>query len=399
MPRGFHKKQKSFISKELTIKNLGLQPKEFERLVVLCGVHPYVPRDRNKVDKGFDFYYRVSDVDGLQHSEVYRVILKQREYNEKVERARGTGVEYRIPYMKRHEVCYVDLVRKRYRSLGASLDDLGNTLNDLYLARMLGFKDLEVLDGLEQLIAENSLLDLSFMSTGGIFNQAHFGKIKVTWFVPYPGAGLGGMVEEKKDVSPDLRWEALSFLDFVSSDEEAESEPEEMVPLVNDPNKLDVSILSYSVPLLMVHCKLVLHKLGKLYAGHVSGRTMIFSGLKFLVKRERIENHLRIIIRSCGGEVTGSVQEADVYVSEEVEELAEEIVYVQPQYLFDCLNAGKKLDTGPYLVGRELPEHRSPFPSISNIVTREHLMTMSRRKREMVDSIINQFEDVQEADY
>ena len=47
---------------------------------------------------------------------------------------------------------------------------------------------------------------------------------------------------------------------------------------------------------------------------------------------------------NCGGELVSNPYVADVYVSEAVDELVKEAIYVQPQYLFDCLNERGKID-------------------------------------------------------
>ena len=76
MGSAYIKAKKRFSSKELVMKKLELYPKEFDKLVVLCGVHPYIPKDNRKVDEGDGFYYRISDANKLVHSDIYRTILK-----------------------------------------------------------------------------------------------------------------------------------------------------------------------------------------------------------------------------------------------------------------------------------------------------------------------------------
>ena len=50
------KMDSAYIKAKKKLEKLKRQPKEFDKLVVLCGVHPYVPKDNRKVDKGDGFY-------------------------------------------------------------------------------------------------------------------------------------------------------------------------------------------------------------------------------------------------------------------------------------------------------------------------------------------------------
>lgn len=395
MGSAYIKAKKKFISKELVMKKLKIHPKEFDKLVVLCGIHPYIPKDNRKSDEAEGFYYRISDANKLVHSDIYRTIIKNRRLEERKQRYVGTGLEYKINNICYEEYGYVDLVKNKYKSFCESLDDLSRSLSNLYLGRMLELDNEAMLttSEFEEFVARRSLLEHSFMSKSGVYHQVSFGKIKVIWFVPYPGVGLKEIVEEKKDVAQKFEWSELNFLDFVSSSEE-ESESEEM-EVVNDENKMDISLLSYSIPFLVIHCKLVLHKLEKLYDVQKDHGNRFFSGLKFYIKSSSVGDHLRFIAVNCGGEVVSSAHEADVYVSEVADELVEDVLYVQPQYLFDCLNEGCRIDANAYFIGKVLPRHKSPFVSSNHVIPSESLITMSKTQRNRVEDIVNQFEDVE----
>ena len=41
-------------------------------------------------------------------------------------------------------------------------------------------------------------------------------------------------------------------------------------------------------------------------------------------------------------------------------------VYIQPQWIFDCINVGRLLDTSSYLIGSKLPPHFSPFVTLED---------------------------------
>lgn len=396
MGSGYIKPQKKYISKALVMRNLELQEREFDRLVALCRVHPYVPKNNRKVDQGDGFYYRVADANRLVHSDVYKTLVQNKRLSERSNRYAGTGFEYKIQNIRYEEYGYVDLVRSRFKGLEEAVDELGHVLSSMYLGRLLGLDGRldEVLGAFEDFVTRKSLLECSYMSQSGVYNQASLGKVKVVWFVPYPGASLKDVVEEKRDVPPRFEWSSPNFLDFASSsEEEDEGSSDGMEAAINDPEKTDISLLSHSIPLFMIHCRLVLHKVEKLYEAH-RGRPGIFSGMRFYVSSGAVGSSLRLAVLSCGGSIAEDVLEADVHVCERVEEMVGDVVYVQPQYVFDCLNTKKRLPTDPYHVGRVLPRHVSPFAALDTIVPKESLMTLSKTRRHRIEDLMNQFEDV-----
>ncbi|CAG8453632.1 1007_t:CDS:2 [Paraglomus occultum] len=101
----------------------------------------------------------------------------------------------------------------------------------------------------------------------------------------------------------------------------------------------------------------------------------IFSSLKFYLSREVPRYSLEFVIKSFGGEVgwdssvgAGSAfDENDETITHQVvdrpnvEEKYENRVYIQPQWVYDCVNARRLLKVGLYRVGRRLPPHLSPF--------------------------------------
>ncbi|SCU72233.1 Pescadillo N-terminus/BRCA1 C Terminus (BRCT) domain containing protein, putative [Trypanosoma equiperdum] len=94
----------------------------------------------------------------------------------------------------------------------------------------------------------------------------------------------------------------------------------------------------------------------------------VFEGLSFYISREVPHKHAALVIKACGGRVaTGYVAENITHFVVDRPALPpgfekdDRIEYVQPQYLFDCLNARLLLPPNGYRIGEELPPHVSPF--------------------------------------
>jgi len=101
----------------------------------------------------------------------------------------------------------------------------------------------------------------------------------------------------------------------------------------------------------------------------------LFDGLRFFLGREVPRKSLTFIIRACGGQVSWSAQTfaGSAYKEEDVQ-ITHQIVdrpsvemkylnrrYIQPQWVYDCINARTLLPVNNYLPGAILPPHLSPF--------------------------------------
>jgi pescadillo protein len=102
--------------------------------------------------------------------------------------------------------------------------------------------------------------------------------------------------------------------------------------------------------------------------------TGLFKGLVFWISREVPRDSLEFVIKSFGGKVSWD-GEGSVIENEEDESITHHIVdrgtiptnkiisrdYVQPQYVYDCVNAKVLLPVDKYIPGVKLPPHLSPF--------------------------------------
>lgn len=103
--------------------------------------------------------------------------------------------------------------------------------------------------------------------------------------------------------------------------------------------------------------------------------TTLFKGFLFFLNREVPKESLEFVIRSFGGEViwedpseTGfSIKEDDSRITHQVVDrqiLSKQFSsrdYVQPQYVYDCVNSFEILPTFKYSPTSVLPPHLSPF--------------------------------------
>lgn len=109
------------------------------------------------------------------------------------------------------------------------------------------------------------------------------------------------------------------------------------------------------------------------YANPVS---QLFSKFTFFIGREVPIDVLEFIILSGGGKVISEASLDELSDANEIDlsnvthqivdrpKLINKVqgrVYIQPQWVFDCLNKGELLNVGDYAVGETLPPHLSPW--------------------------------------
>ncbi|CAF1491906.1 unnamed protein product, partial [Didymodactylos carnosus] len=101
----------------------------------------------------------------------------------------------------------------------------------------------------------------------------------------------------------------------------------------------------------------------------------LFKNCKFFISREVPREMFAFVIRACGGDVSwdksfyagSTYDESDECITHEIidrpilTEMFVKRIYIQPQWIFDSINARKQLPIDDYLPGSVLPPHLSPF--------------------------------------
>ncbi|KAI0230289.1 mRNA-binding ribosome synthesis protein nop7 [Massospora cicadina] len=101
----------------------------------------------------------------------------------------------------------------------------------------------------------------------------------------------------------------------------------------------------------------------------------LFAQQHFFLSREVPKNSLEFVIRAFGGKVgwdatvaAGSPYDITspviTYIITDrpvIPDRRTDCIYVQPQWVYDCINARKLLKESPYFPGSQLPPHLSPF--------------------------------------
>eukprot|EP01135_Chromosphaera_perkinsii_P003910 Nk52_evm11s262 gene=Nk52_evmTU11s262 len=99
----------------------------------------------------------------------------------------------------------------------------------------------------------------------------------------------------------------------------------------------------------------------------------LFSEMKFFLSREVPKDSLEFVIRSFGGKVSwdncaGATYDVNdptithhIIDRPSLSSKVEGRIYVQPQWVYDCINNRRVLSTDSYVLGAALPPHLSPF--------------------------------------
>ncbi|XP_017859183.1 PREDICTED: pescadillo homolog [Drosophila arizonae] len=411
-----------YISRRAALRKLQLSLNDFRRLCILKGVYPREPKHRRRAQKGsseIKILYHTKDIRFLLHEPIVWTLRDYKIFAKKSGRDRAIkdfrNLKRRLALFP--EIKLDHIVKERYPTFIDALKDLDDCLTLLFLFST--FPSLHLIpreqsnlcrrltiEFLHYVIASKSLRKV-FISIKGYYFQAEIKGQKVTWIVPhyypfkpqsrqevdfkvmsifvefytimlgftnyrlyhglnmaYPPQFPSSMLQDNEDTLKDEtsfvseRIAALNFellrTDKVQEDEE---EPD-----------IDMELLEQDGD-----SKRIIKM--KQEAQEIARLRNLFKGLKFFINREVPREPLVIIIRSFGGKVSwdSSVFSGSTY-DESDETITHQIVdrpslstqyisrdYIQPQWVFDCVNQRQLLPTNKYFLGEELPPHLSPF--------------------------------------
>lgn len=410
-----------FMTRKAALRKLQLSLKDFRRICILKGIYPREPRNRKRAQKGaggIKTLYHTKDIKFLLHEPTMWKLRELKVYQQKIRRARAMREYGQMrKFLRDYPEINIDhIVKERYPSFVDALRDLDDCLTLCFLFSTFPSlkrvpRDQSMLcrrltvEFMHAVIAAKALRKV-FVSIKGYYYQVEFEGQTITWIVPHhfafqpqskdevdfkimstfvefytmmlgfvnfklyhslnlvypPKLTSSFSAESDKDLIDEQSYvsERIAAMNLSVARLEGSNEPEELP-------EIDVFPTEDEDPLKLEEAKKEAEKIKKLKT--------LFKGLKFFLNREVPREPLVFMIRCFGGEVSW---DRDHFVGATFDETDESIsyqivdrpsmdkqylsrYYVQPQWVFDSVNARTLLPINKYLMGAELPPHLSPF--------------------------------------
>ncbi|KAM9330794.1 pescadillo homolog [Gastrophryne carolinensis] len=413
----------NYITRNKARKKLQLSLPDFRRLCILKGIYPHEPRHKKKVNKGSTAprtFYLLKDIKFLLHEPIVSKFREYKVFVRRLRKAYGKQEWDSVDRIRENKPTYKldHIVKERYPTFIDAVRDLDDALSMCFLFatfRRTGKCHVQTIqlcrrlsvEFLHYVICSRSLRKV-FLSIKGIYYQAEILGQTVTWITPYAFSH-----DHPTDVDyrvmatfTEFYTTILGFINFrlyqtlnlhyppkldyrSEADQDVEDEGkyaleseaymEKLAALSSslsrvipaEPEDLDAAADEFPADSEDASLQEEQKKLMQEEEKHKS----LFVGLKFFLNREVPREALAFVIRSFGGEVSwdstlciGSTYDSsDSTITHHIVDrpsLQTQIInryYVQPQWVFDCVNARLLLPVEDYFPGVILPPHLSPF--------------------------------------
>ncbi|XP_053180969.1 pescadillo [Scomber japonicus] len=412
----------NYITRNKARKKLQLSLPDFRRLCILKGIYPHEPKHKKKVNKGSTAprtFYLLKDIRFLLHEPIVGKFREYKVFVRKLKKAYGKTEWTSVERLKENKPTYKldHIIKERYPSFIDALRDIEDALCMCFLFSTFartGKCHVQTIQLCRRLTVEwmnyvitSRALKKVFISIKGIYYQAEVMGQLITWLVPYQFSH-----DHPTDVDyrvmatfTELYTTLMGFVNFrlyhslnllyppkldSKAELELKGEDEDDYAMNSESYLEKLSALSASLARVVSAAE---EEEAELDQFPVEGedmekmearekeqiqqeaQTKIFEGLKFFLNREVPRESLAFVIRCFGGEVSWdkSVCMGSTYdVTDET--ITHHIVdrpnidkqyinryYIQPQWLYDCVNAKLVLPVEDYFLGVTLPPHLSPF--------------------------------------
>nr|XP_022917666.1 pescadillo homolog [Onthophagus taurus] len=408
-----------FMSRKSALRKLQLSLNDFRRLCILKGVYPREPRNRKRAQKGtpgIKTLYHVKDIQFLMHEPIIWKLREYKIFNRKVGRAKAVkDFKSMRRYLDAHPTLKLDhIVKERYPTFIDALQDLDDCLTLCFL-----FSTFPSLDHIPReqsnlckrltmeflhAVIESKALRKVFISIKGYYYQAEIKGQTITWIVPHHFS-----FEPQKRAEVDFKIMStfvefytimLGFVNFrlyhclnlhyppkfaaVEDIEKSLVDENAFVaervaalnfPLAKTVSGKDVDDENIEIDSFNTEENSEALEDAKKEQEQIKNLKTLLKGLKFFLNREVPREPLVFIIRCLGGEVSwdkksfvgSTFQENDETITHQIVDrpsMEKQYIsryYIQPQWVFDCVNTRTLLPVNKYFMGEVLPPHLSPF--------------------------------------
>ncbi|XP_026906706.2 pescadillo homolog isoform X2 [Acinonyx jubatus] len=412
----------NYITRNKARKKLQLSLADFRRLCILKGIYPHEPKHKKKVNKGSTAartFYLLKDIKFLLHEPIVNKFREYKVFVRKLRKAYGKSEWNTVERLKDNKPNYKldHIVKERYPTFIDALRDLDDALSMCFLfstfprtgkchVQTIHLCRRLTVEFMHYVIAARALRKV-FLSIKGIYYQAEVLGQPIVWITPYAFSHdhptdvdyrvmatftefyttLLGFVNFRLYQSINLHYppklEGQAHAEMKASEDtyalDSESSMEKLAAL-------GASLARMVVP---VEEEAEVDEFpadGEMTAQEEDRRKeleaqekhkKLFEGLKFFLNREVPREALAFVIRSFGGDVSwdkslcigATYDVTDSCITHQIVDRPGQQTpvigryYVQPQWVFDCVNARLLLPVADYFPGVQLPPHLSPFVS------------------------------------
>ncbi|CAG9862949.1 unnamed protein product [Phyllotreta striolata] len=411
-----------FMTRKSALKKLQLSLNDFRKLCILKGIYPREPRNRKRAQKGkagIRTLYHVKDIQFLLHEPIVWRLRDYKIFNKKVGRARAVkDFEKLNKYLNNHPTLKLDhIVKERYPTFIEALKDLDDCLTLCFLfstfpslahvprdqSALCRRLTLEFLHA----VIEGKLLRKVFVSIKGYYFQAEIKGQTITWIVPhhFSFTPMSKAEVDFKVMSTFVEFYTvmLGFVNFrlyhglnlyYPPKFSCLQQNNEEKQLVDEDIFVAERVAALNLPVSKTSNELVEDdfEIDKFNADgseaneeqqeeirkeleKVKNLKNLFKGQKFYLNREVPREPLVFVIRCFGGEVSwdktlfvgSTFDEDDETITHQIVDrpsMEKQFIsryYIQPQWVFDSVNARDLLPVQKYFMGEVLPPHLSPF--------------------------------------
>eukprot|EP00835_Amoeboradix_gromovi_P004427 NODE_344_length_10554_cov_0.516308.p3 type:complete len:485 gc:universal NODE_344_length_10554_cov_0.516308:7944-6490(-) len=292
--------------------------------------------------------------------------------------------------------------------------DLDDILSLLYCVKYLpcneyiGSKEIqkteELLDQFELLLKKLKIgITKSFISIKGVYIQFYLQDQPITYVVPLHASQVEDIDVDYKVMTTFhmyyqcvmehflFKMAKLNKFEFPLTETAAVPKTLESVAMDSaaEPSDADITLKDFDVNKALFHA---------------SKNASLFQSKTFVLHREIPRSLFKFIIECCGGKVLYAeavIEETDVIEVCDKPLSLLKLVYengraVQPQYIIDCLNAGKLIAYDGYRAGELLPSHVSPFEDASGTLATAEMVDSAEQqimREEEMDALNNSEEE------
>ncbi|RNF01964.1 pescadillo [Trypanosoma rangeli] len=389
--------KKKFLTRMQATRLLQIDSIQFRRLCILKGIYPRaLARSKQKQSGNDKQYYLAREIKWLVRDHLAERMMAHRAWEKKVRRAEAMGLADDLKVLKSKKVkpqySLVATIKERYPFFIDAVRDIDDAMSMIALYAFLSPEVMsettiethhvltsglhqrarEISERWNRYVARAHVLSKGFISIKGYYFEAIVRGERVRWLCPH---------EYAHKFPPGIQqYITLSFLEFYIElmrfvlfklERDLERDIAEQQRTEDDglnANAEDFRITDKETTQTLSGVKKDVLSKAELMQEELRKAQRVFEGLTFYISREVPHKHATLIIEACGGRV------ATAYVTDNIThfvvdrpalppgfERVDRIEYVQPQYLFDCLNARILLPPNGYRLGEELPPHVSPF--------------------------------------